>query len=267
MTQIDLDEITVSFLDRGPREAEEVLLFVHGFPLDLSMWRGQLNDLAEDFRCVAPDLRGFGASSVTAGTVTMAQLADDLDRLLQELQIDVPVTLCGLSMGGYVAWEMWRCHAHRLRRLILCDTRAQADSVEMARGRQLMAQQVEQDGMQGVADTMISKLFAADALEQQAGVVNSIRTLIDRMDPQGVAAAQRGMAERRDFSDRLNEIELPTLAVCGQQDAITTCAEMRSMAEILPNGQFAEIAYAGHLAPLEQPAAVNAAIRRFVQTT
>jgi len=112
-----------------------------------------------------------------------------------------------------------------------------------------MAQQVEQDGMQGVADTMISKLFAADSLKQQAGVVNSIRTLIDRMDPKGVAAAQRGMAERRDFSDRLNEIELPTLAVCGQQDAITTCAEMRSMAENLPNGQFVEIASAGHLAP------------------
>ena len=78
---------------------------------------------------------------------------------------------------------------------------------------------------------------------------------------------QLGMAERRDFSDRLNEIELPTLAVCGQQDAITTCAEMRSMAESLPNGRFVEIASAGHLAPLEQPAAVNAAIRRFIQAT
>ena len=264
---IDLGEITVSFADQGSRQADEILLFVHGFPLDHSMWRGQLNDLADDFRCVAPDLRGFGGTSVVAGTVTMEQLAGDLDRLLQELRIDDPVTLCGLSMGGYVAWEMWRRNADRLRRLILCDTRAQADSVEVARGRQLMAQQVERDGMQGVSDTMIPKLFAADSLEQQADVVNSTRSLIDRMDPQGVAAAQRGMAERRDFSNRLNEMELPILAVCGRQDAITTCAEMRSMAERLPNGHFVEIDSAGHLAPLEQPAAVNAAIRKFVKTT
>ena len=264
---IDLDGFSVSFVDRGPREADEVLLFVHGFPLDHSMWRGQLDDLADDFRCVAPDLRGFGASSVTAGTVTMEQFADDLERLLPELQINAPVTLCGLSMGGYIAWEMWRRHAQRLRRLILCDTRAQTDSVEAARGRQLMAQQVEEDGMQGVAETMIPKLVAAETLEQQAGVVDYVRAIIDRMDPNGVAAAQRGMAERRDFSSRLKEIELPALAVCGQQDAITTSAEMRSLVENLPNGRFVEIASAGHLAPLEQPAAVNAAIREFIQTT
>ncbi len=261
---IDLDGISVSLVDEGSPAAEEVLLFVHGFPLDHSMWRGQLGELAKDFRCLAPDLRGFGASSVTPGTVTMTRLADDLDLLLKKLQLSPAVTLCGLSMGGYVAWEMWQRHRERLQRLIICDSRAEADSVEVARGRQLMALQVEQDGMQGVADTMIPKLFAADSQQQQAGLIDSVRHVMDRLDPRGVAAAQRGMAERRDFSDRLGEIDLPTLVICGEQDSITTCDEMRHLAERLPHGQFVEIPSAGHLAPLEQPAAVNRAIRGFI---
>ena len=87
---------------------------------------------------------------------------------------------------------------------------------------------------------------------------------MDGLDPRGVAAAQRGMAERHDFTALLSEIDLPTLVVCGQEDAITTCNEMRELAKRLPQGKFAEITSAGHLAPTEQPAGVNRVIREFL---
>ena len=83
---------------------------------------------------IAPDLRGFGGSQVVAGTASMEQMADDLDALLDALAIDEPVVICGLSMGGYVAFQFWRKYSSRLRGLVLCDTRAVADTPEAAAG-------------------------------------------------------------------------------------------------------------------------------------
>ncbi|MGE3777939.1 MAG: alpha/beta fold hydrolase, partial [Pirellulaceae bacterium] len=124
------------------------LLLVHGFPLDHTMWQKQLDDLSQVCRVVAPDLRGFGRSEVTPGMVSMGQFADDLAALLDALQISEPMIFCGLSMGGYVAWQFWRRHRSRLRGLILCDTRSVADSPEAAAGRRTTADKVVAQGPQ-----------------------------------------------------------------------------------------------------------------------
>ncbi|MEZ6106733.1 MAG: alpha/beta hydrolase [Pirellulaceae bacterium] len=113
--------------DRGP-----ILLMVHGFPLDHSMWQFQIAEFADRCRVLAVDLRGFGASESRDETVSMEQYADDLAALLDELGIAEPVNYLGLSMGGYVAWQFWKRHRQRLERLILCDTRARADNDEVA---------------------------------------------------------------------------------------------------------------------------------------
>ena len=76
----------------------------------------------------------------------MAQFADDLAALLDALGIGEPVVLCGLSMGGYIAFQFWRRHAARLRALILCDTRAAADGPEAAAARHVMAERVLREG-------------------------------------------------------------------------------------------------------------------------
>src|SRR5262245_39173754 len=108
-------------IDRGTaRVGAPPLLLVHGFPLDHSMWKYQLADLADAARIIAPDLRGFGRSGVTPGTVSMERYADDLAALLDALKIAEKIVFCGLSMGGYVAWQFWRKHASRVARLILC---------------------------------------------------------------------------------------------------------------------------------------------------
>ena len=91
------------------------LLLVHGFPLDHSMWQEQIAEFATTHRVIAPDLRGFGLSDVTPGTVTMEQFADDLAAMLPELSITEPVIFCGLSMGGYVAWQFFAGIACGLR--------------------------------------------------------------------------------------------------------------------------------------------------------
>jgi pimeloyl-ACP methyl ester carboxylesterase len=241
------------------------LLLVHGFPLDHSMWVAQLEFFASRCRVIAPDLRGFGASEVTRGTVTMAQFADDLAALLERLSVTEPVHYAGLSMGGYIGWEMWRRHGRRLASLILCDTRAADDTAEVARGRDLMATQVLHEGTRFVAEAMLPKLFSVATAEGQAELLERTRRVICETDPEGVAAAQRGMARRENFTGLLPQIKLPILVLCGQHDVISPPAEMRRIADALPAARFVEIPRAGHMAPLEQPAAVNEAIREFWQ--
>lgn len=240
------------------------LLLVHGFPLDHTMWHEQIDGLSSVCRVIAPDLRGFGGSGTTAGTVTMEQLADDLAALLDALEVAEPVALCGLSMGGYVAWQFWHRHRRRLGSLILCDTKASADSPEAARARLESADRVLTEGAGFLADSMLEKLFAPTTDSEQPELVEATRQVILATAPEGLAAALRGMAERADATSWLPRIDVPTLVVCGRHDAIASVEEMRGLAAQIPGAHFREISLAGHLAPLENPAETNLAIREFL---
>jgi 3-oxoadipate enol-lactonase len=240
------------------------VVLVHGFPLSHTMWDQQLSRWIARWRVVAPDLRGFGDSQVTAGTVTMEQMADDLAALLDAMKLREPVVLCGLSMGGYVAFQFWRKYAARLRALVLCDTRAVADTPEAVAGRHKMVELVLKSGTGPVAEAMLPKLFAAATLQERPEAVASQRRAMLAAAPEGVAAALRGMAARPDVRAWLPEIALPTLVVVGQHDAISTVDEMRQMAAAIPGAQFAVLAAAGHMTPVEAPEAFNAVVEEFL---
>ena len=168
-------------------------------------------------------------------------------------------------MGGYIALEFWRKYAKRLRALILCDTRAAADTPQAAANRFVVAENVLREGSNIVADAMIPKLFAPITLQQQPDLVEKLKQVIDRTDPRGIAAAARGMAQRADFTADLPRIGSPALVIVGQGDAISPVAEMQAISKAVPNAEFKIIPQAGHMAPLEQPQAVNEAIERFLQ--
>ena len=202
--------------------------------LDHQMWQGQIAELSQEFRVMAPDLRGFGQSDDPTGTVTMQQFADDLAELLETLAVDQPVAFCGLSMGGYIAWQFWRRHPQRLSHLILCDTRSAPDSPEVAQARCQTAERVLAEGTATLVDTMIPKLFSDRTRRQNRAVVTATEHVIRTARPAGVAAALRGMAQRVDATPWLSEIRVPTLVVCGQEDAIATVSEMESIAGAIP---------------------------------
>jgi 3-oxoadipate enol-lactonase len=253
--------IRLATVDRGHGKP---LLLVHGFPLDHAMWDAQVEAFRETHRVIAPDLRGFGRSDVTSGKVTMEQLADDLAGLVDALGVDDPVTLCGLSMGGYIAWQFWRKYASRLGGLIVCDTRAAADTPEAAAARRATADQVLAEGPATLADSMIPKLFAEITIKSSPATIEGIRRVILNADPEGIAAAQRGMAQRPDVTQMLAEITCPTLVIVGAQDVISPVDEMRAIAESVPGAGMAVIPDAGHMAPVENPEEVNRVIREFL---
>ncbi|MGA2059360.1 MAG: alpha/beta fold hydrolase [Thermoguttaceae bacterium] len=260
MKTFSINGTNLSFVDRG---AGAALVLVHGFPLDHSMWSGQIEPLSARHRVIAPDLRGFGQSGVSEGIVTMEQFADDLAALIDFLEID-EMAFCGLSMGGYIALEFWRKYAERLRALILCDTRAVSDTPADAANRFVVAEKVLREGSNTVADAMIPKLFDPLTLEKQPHLIDSMRQVMEQTDPRGIAAAARGMAQRADFTAELPRIGCPALVIVGQSDAISPVAEMQAISEAVPNAEFIIIPQAGHMAPMEQPQAVNVAIERFL---
>src|SRR5579871_1458915 len=124
-----------TFEINGARMAAQIvgagptLLLVHGFPLDHTMWRRQFEQFSQSFRVVAPDLPGFGQSELAAGrTMSMRGYADALAALVDQVAPGEPIVFCGLSMGGYIAFQFWHGYRDRLSRLVLCDTRAVADT-------------------------------------------------------------------------------------------------------------------------------------------
>lgn len=255
------DGLTLAVRDQGQGPP---LLLVHGFPLDHTMWQAQFEPLARQARVITPDLRGFGHSTVVPGVAGMERLADDLAALLVALEVREPVVFCGLSMGGYVAWQFWRRQPERLRALVLCDTRAQADSPEARAAREKMIESVERSGASPVVEAMVGRLFAASSRQRKADEVAAIRRVMESTPPQGMIAALRGMLARPDTTAWLPQIDVPTLVIVGQEDVISTVEEMRSISCAIPGAELVVLAESGHMTPVEQPEAFNAAVAAFL---
>jgi 3-oxoadipate enol-lactonase len=261
MKKRSIGDIELAYMDRG---SGPPVFLVHGFPMDHSLWNAQIDELAGDYRVIAPDLRGFGHSGASKTTVSMAQFADDLVALLDALCISEPIVLCGLSMGGYIAFEFLRKYGGRLRGLILCDTRAACDTPSAAANRLETAERVLREGVGPLVDNMIGKLFSPKTFERRPEVAAAMRETMMSQKPSGVAAALWGMASRRDSRPLLPEIRCPTLVVVGRDDGLSTPEEMRSLASAIAGARFFEIADSGHLSPLEGSEQFNAIVRDFL---
>jgi len=246
----------------GPR----TVVFVHGFPFDGSLWDDQLDRLPRRWRLLAPDLRGFGRSQMGAvdGPLTMERFADDLALWLDHLGIE-RATLCGLSMGGYVVFAFWRRHRERVAALVLCSTRAGADSAEAREGRRAMAELVRRAGAGAVADVMIPKLLAPGTPQARPSVEERLRRIIEAQPAETIARAAEGMALREDSTALLSTIDVPVLVVAGIEDGVAPLAEAERMRDAIPDARLVEISGAGHLPNLEQPGAFDTALTHFLE--
>jgi pimeloyl-ACP methyl ester carboxylesterase len=251
--------IEIAYEDAG-RGGPVVLL--HGFPFNRSLWREQVESLSAACRVITPDLRGHGETSV-AGSATMEEMAEDLAALLDELNVGRAV-VGGLSMGGYVVLAFLRAHPERVGALVLADTRPQADTDGARRTREETARRALADGMEPIADAMLPKLLAEATRERRPDVVARVREMILGTNPQGAAAALRGMAVRRDQTDLLPEIGVPTLIVVGSEDAITPPSDSEAMHAKVKGSRLLKIEGAGHVSNVERPGEFNRALAEFL---
>jgi pimeloyl-ACP methyl ester carboxylesterase len=253
----------LAFLDEGPGPA---VVLLHGFPLSGAMWKEQLDGIGSIYRLIVPDLRGHGGSPAPDGVYTMDEMADDVIELLDTLSLDDPVVVGGLSMGGYVALSLAVRYPARFRGLMLMDTRAGADSPDSAQKREEMAGVVlDADHVGPLVESMIPRLFAKTTLELRPERVASLREVMERTSPRGIAGALRGMACRPDRRGDLPNIAVPTLVLVGEEDVITPPIEAQALADAIPGSRLEIVPDSGHMAPYENPAVTNPVILRFLE--
>lgn len=261
--KIEVNNVSLGYDDHG---IGIPVIFLHAFPLNRSMWEGEMTALLQDgrYRLVSLDWRGFGESEITSEISTMELFASDVAGLMDTLGIEKAI-LCGLSMGGYAAFAFLRKYPQRVRGLILADTRPGADTEEAKANRENVARIAETEGTAAIADLQLPRLISDYTRQNTPEVELRIRQMIEAATPQGIAAASRGMAQRADSTDLLAGITCPTLVVVGEQDALTPPDVAQDYAARIPNAQFVVIPRAGHLSNLEQPEAFLQVIRNFLQ--
>ena len=256
----DVGGVTLSVDVRGDGPA---LLLVHGFPLDRSIWKHQVATLS-GWRRIAPDLRGLGDSDAPESGYSMGAYADDLVHLLDRLRVQKAV-VAGLSMGGYIVFELLRRYPQRIAGLILCDTKAEADTAEARRGRDEMAELARARGAPAVAERMLPKLLGRTTRQTQPPLVQQVTDMIARAPVPGIVGALQAMKERPDSTALLAGVDVPTLVVVGQEDELTPPAVARALTNAIPSAALTTIAGAGHVTPLEAPTAVSRVFAEFLE--
>ena len=239
------------------------LLLIHGFPLDHSLWAHQIATL-KGWRRIAPDLRGCGDAQGPENAYSMATYADDLARLLDKLQVNRAV-VAGLSMGGYIAFELLRRHRDRVHGLILVDTRADADTAEGRASRETMMELARKEGPGAVGERMLPRLLGRTTQRTQPHLVPQVKQMAARWSVPGIVGALTAMRDRPDSTPLLQTIDVPALVVVGQEDELTPPDLSRAMTAAIPSAAMTTIAAAGHLAPLEAPSAVSRLMAEFLE--
>ncbi len=237
-------------------------VLLHGFPHNRSLWAPQTSALLEHGRCIAPDLRGFGESG-RQGPYSMEQYAEDVIELLATLGIDRAV-VGGLSMGGYVAFAIWRAKPQLVRALVLADTRPGADSPDARRKRMELIALAKASGAGAVANAQISGMVGATTRAQNPALVDGLHQMLAGAPVEGVIGALQAMMDRPDSTDMLPAITVPTLIVVGEEDALTPVKESHAMHAAIPGSRLEVIPGAGHCSNLEKPAAFNHVLGEFL---
>jgi pimeloyl-ACP methyl ester carboxylesterase len=257
----------MTVVDLHVREAGSGLpvVLLHAFPLSSAMWLEQRNDLADAFRIITPDLRGFGGSQLGYDEPSLDHVADDVAALLDTLALD-RVVLGGLSMGGYAAMAFLRRHGDRVAGLVLADTKASADAEAARANRHRIADALDESGTtQVLLDDVLPALMGETTVAERPMIQGRVRALVEDAPPAAAAWAQRAMAARPDSFDTLGAVTVPALVVQGEQDALASMADAQAMVDALTDGRLVVVPRSGHLTAVEAPEAFNLAVREFLQ--
>jgi pimeloyl-ACP methyl ester carboxylesterase len=238
------------------------VVLLHGHPFSRQIWRSQVVALAEQrYRVIAPDLRGYGDSRASAGTVTMGDLAADVIALLDALHVG-RVAAIGLSMGGLVVMELLRAQPERVWAAGFVATTAAPVTFAERVQRLAMAAWVEERGMRLQATLMLSRLFGDGG---RPAVSDWVERIMLATDPLGAAAALRGRAERPDYRSFLRTVTAPTFVCVGALDGWSTEAVTAELTGCLSDPTVVELERVGHLPNVEAPDVFNAHLLAFLE--
>lgn len=217
---------------------------------------GSLSDIASPI--IAPSFPGFGGSELPTRQPTLDDYADAAVAAMDAAGVP-SAAVAGLSMGGYVAFAMWRRHRRRIERLALMDTKAEGDTPEAAANRVRLAQTLREHGVEALLKT------PPKWLRDGSPHWDALRAMIRAQNREAVAQGSIAMSTRPDSTADLPTIDVPTAVIVGEADAITPLANAKTMAEAIPGASLSVIPDAGHISNIEAPEAFEKAIRAWLR--
>ena len=241
MEKIDVNGIQLAYDRRGKGMP---LVLLHGYPLDHHLWDEVIPLLEDTFDVIAPDLRGFGGSTIADSSPTMEDYASDIAGLLDYLGIQKTV-IVGHSMGGYVALAFVRLYPDRVTGLGLVSSQVLADPPDRKEGRYKSAKDVAENGIGSVVATMTPKFTADEKLQAFA------RVSMERQQSAAYIGALKAMAERLDSTPLLSSLKFPVVIIHGDSDALIPVDRAREVKAALPQAHLVEIHGAGHMPMME----------------
>ena len=256
-----VDNMMVNYTDAGPEDAP-VIICIHGFPLNMFMWDKQVGVLIDHFRVITYDIRGHGESDAGNEAFSIDLFVSDLISFMNALNLD-KVSLCGLSMGGYIALRAIEDHPARFESLVLCDTTCMADSPEAKEKRMKAVESIIQHGVTQYADSSIKNLFTQDSFKAIPEIISSVREMIINTSELSLCSTLLALSSRRETCTKLADIQVPVLILIGSDDAIIPLSSATFMHEKISKSTLQVIDHAGHLSNLENPEEFNRHLKLF----
>jgi 3-oxoadipate enol-lactonase len=261
-SSVVINNLAVSYFDSGGTGIP--VIFIHGFPFDKSMWLPQIESLADKYRMIAYDIRGFGHSTSGEETFSIDLFATDLSRFLDALKIEKAFA-CGLSMGGYILMNAAARFRQRFLGIVLADTQCIADSAENKEKRYATVSEIEKNGLTGFAENFVKNIFSRDTLENNKVLVERIKKIILNTSPKTITATLKALAERNESCTNLKSLHISTLILCGKEDTVTPLSQSELLNNALKGSVLHPIEKAGHMSNLEQPETFNEHLLNFLK--
>jgi pimeloyl-ACP methyl ester carboxylesterase len=258
---VNVNGFNLSYDDVG--EGSSPIVFLHGFPFDKTMWREQLDFLQTTHRAIACDLRGFGKSIDEESHLSMDLFVNDLILFIDKLGLE-KIVLCGLSMGGYIALNALKRFPSRFEALILSDTQCIADSYEVKVKRYKTIEDIKEYGVANFNEGFIKNVFHEDSLINKPELVEQLRSVVFANSQHIICQGLVALAERSESCSILDEITIPTMIICGREDAVTPLNESKFMNKNIKDSVLHVISNAGHVSNLEEPSKFNKLLRDFL---
>jgi len=243
------------------KETEYTLIFIHGYPLDQSMWSPQL-ELSTQTRIITYDIRGFGKTESGTSEYSIELFAEDLIALIHYLKIKKPI-LCGFSMGGYIALNAASKLADGLNGLILHDTQCQADSEETQKQRYDSIDAIKINGVTGYATNFLTKMIAAASFNNTE-LVTWLKSTMQKNSASQLTNTLRCLAERKDTCIQSEDFKFPILIIRGESDEIINEEKTLFMLSKMPHAKYIKLENAGHLSNMENAREFNKSLTDFI---
>jgi 3-oxoadipate enol-lactonase len=262
--KITVNDLMISYNDEG-KIGDPVIIFIHGFPFNKSMWNKQSEALKENYRVIAYDVRGHGNSDAGIKDFSIDLFAADLLSLMDKLKIDKAM-LCGLSMGGYIALNAIENYPDRFDAVILSDTTCTADTPEAKEKRIKTIESIKRNGVEKFAEESVKNLFAPESFSTKKLEIAAVREMIVNTTEESLCNTLRAFYERKETCSKLHDIKVPVLIMVGIEDKITPPAAAQFMNEKIKESLLSIVEHAGHLSNIENPSEFNNQLEEFVST-